>query len=299
MAGSSNFKVFDENNLNIQDDATYAADIARQGGVSAGMASSALHNKLYRQATIMATALGTWMANQGQDVSDADLANLITVITNSIETPAGAQTKADAAAATGVAAAQVVQNALTTHKEESATESQKGHVELATAAETIVGTDSTRAVHPAGLRATTDFLYLTANNAILSGADLDTYTTPGVYYCSSSTISLTLLHCPILSGYFKLKIFSVGNAAIVQEITYKHSTSAPTTEKYLRSYFDGYTWSTWFKVITSADIPSGTGSPEGVITATVGTLYRRTDGGANTTLYVKESGTGNTGWVAK
>jgi hypothetical protein len=44
---------------------------------------------------------------------------------------------------------------------------------------------------------------------------------------------------------------------------------------------------------------SGTGSPEGVVTATVGTLYRRTDGGAGTTLYVKESGTGNTGWVAK
>ena len=44
---------------------------------------------------------------------------------------------------------------------------------------------------------------------------------------------------------------------------------------------------------------TGAGSPEGVITAPVGSLYTRTDGGANTTLYVKESGTGNTGWVAK
>lgn len=44
---------------------------------------------------------------------------------------------------------------------------------------------------------------------------------------------------------------------------------------------------------------SGTGSPEGVVTAPVGSLYTRTDGGANTTLYVKESGTGNTGWAAK
>lgn len=44
---------------------------------------------------------------------------------------------------------------------------------------------------------------------------------------------------------------------------------------------------------------TGKGSPEGVVTATVGTLYTRTDGGAGTTLYVKESGTGNTGWVAK
>lgn len=44
---------------------------------------------------------------------------------------------------------------------------------------------------------------------------------------------------------------------------------------------------------------SGSGSPESAVTAPVGSLYSRTDGGAGTTLYVKESGTGNTGWVAK
>jgi hypothetical protein len=44
---------------------------------------------------------------------------------------------------------------------------------------------------------------------------------------------------------------------------------------------------------------TGTGTPEGAVTAGVGSLYLRQDGGAATTLYVKESGTGNTGWVAK
>lgn len=43
---------------------------------------------------------------------------------------------------------------------------------------------------------------------------------------------------------------------------------------------------------------TGTGSPEGVVTAGIGRLYTRKDGGASTTLYVKESGTGNTGWRA-
>jgi hypothetical protein len=43
----------------------------------------------------------------------------------------------------------------------------------------------------------------------------------------------------------------------------------------------------------------GTGSPEGVVTARVGSFFSRTDGGAGTSFYVKESGTGNTGWVAK
>lgn len=45
-------------------------------------------------------------------------------------------------------------------------------------------------------------------------------------------------------------------------------------------------------------IITGTGSPEGATTATVGSLYLRSDGGTNTTMYRKESGTGNTGWVA-
>lgn len=43
----------------------------------------------------------------------------------------------------------------------------------------------------------------------------------------------------------------------------------------------------------------GSGSPEGVVAAPVGARYSRTDGGAGTSFYVKESGTGNTGWVAK
>jgi len=43
----------------------------------------------------------------------------------------------------------------------------------------------------------------------------------------------------------------------------------------------------------------GLNSPEGAITATVGSVFLRTNGGAGTTLYIKESGTGNTGWAAK
>ena len=43
----------------------------------------------------------------------------------------------------------------------------------------------------------------------------------------------------------------------------------------------------------------GSGTPEGVVTAPVGAVFHRTDGGAGTSFYVKESGAGNTGWVAK
>ena len=44
---------------------------------------------------------------------------------------------------------------------------------------------------------------------------------------------------------------------------------------------------------------AGVGTPEAVVTAIVGSLFLRTDGAAVTTLYVKTTGAGNTGWTAK
>lgn len=45
---------------------------------------------------------------------------------------------------------------------------------------------------------------------------------------------------------------------------------------------------------------SGAGTPEGAVAACIGSTFRRTDGGAGTSLYVKESGAcGGTGWVGK
>lgn len=65
----------------------------------------------------------------------------------------------------------------------------------------------------------------------------------------------------------------------------------------------GGVWGGWSRIQTfPASGPqdlTGTGSPESVVAAPVGSTYRRTDGGAGTTLYVKESGSGSTGWVAK
>ena len=45
---------------------------------------------------------------------------------------------------------------------------------------------------------------------------------------------------------------------------------------------------------------SAAGTPEGAVIADIGSMFTRTDGGAGTTLYVKESGNGiSTGWIAK
>jgi hypothetical protein len=58
-------------------------------------------------------------------------------------------------------------------------------------------------------------------------------------------------------------------------------------------------WGTKFCYTTSVCDFFGSGTPEASVTANVGSTYRRTDGGAGASFYVKESGTGNTGWVAK
>ncbi len=44
---------------------------------------------------------------------------------------------------------------------------------------------------------------------------------------------------------------------------------------------------------------AGYGTPEAVVIAPIGSMYARVDGGAGTTLYIKESGAGSAGWVGK
>lgn len=65
-------------------------------------------------------------------------------------------------------------------------------------------------------------------------------------------------------------------------------------------------WFNWLNTLRvlvlalSGAVRIGAGSPAGVVVGSVGNLWLRSDGGAGSTLYVKESGTDTTaGWVAK
>lgn len=50
--------------------------------------------------------------------------------------------------------------------------------------------------------------------------------------------------------------------------------------------------------VLAPHVRSGSGSPEGAITAPPGSIYLNTSGGTDTSMYTKGSGTGNTGWIA-
>ena len=82
---NSNFKVFAESvsSTNVVTDAEYATNTQRINGVVPGLASADLHNKLYKQATIMAAALAQVIVEQGQDALDSDYEKLVASIKNS------------------------------------------------------------------------------------------------------------------------------------------------------------------------------------------------------------------------
>lgn len=77
----------------------------------------------------------------------------------------------------------------------------------------------------------------------------------------------------------------IGNAVVINRATMAATFAAGVTI-------------TGTLTLGTPTIRSGSGTPEGVVTAPVGSLFLRTNGGASTTLYVKETGTGNTGWRA-
>lgn len=72
------------------------------------------------------------------------------------------------------------------------------------------------------------------------------------------------------------------------------------TDKLTQDGYASIQFYTWMVQITEAVKPPivGSGSPEGVVIATVGRWYVDTDT-AGTGIYLKESGEGDTGWVAR
>jgi hypothetical protein len=87
-----------------------------------------------------------------------------------------------------------------------------------------------------------------------------------------------------------IKVWSMANGLFAPWSNYDiGSTIKPVQGIYLQGLVGA--------TLGTANIGAGTGTPEGSRIAVVGSLFMRTDGGAGTALYLKESGTGNTGWA--
>lgn len=99
------------------------------------------------------------------------------------------------------------------------------------------------------------------NSNITSGQDLDSFLTPGVFDCASSSIASSLLHCPtdVTTGFRLIVTQSgYGTSSYAVQIILMGSGSVGTPREYRRAYVGGSppngTWSNWEKTPTRAEM---------------------------------------------
>ena len=89
MAGSTNFKTFNANKINLMSDSNYLNSDWRLNGNKAGIAPADVYNKLFYQTSIMTAAYATALAavGSGQVVDDSDFSALVDQIAQQMISP--------------------------------------------------------------------------------------------------------------------------------------------------------------------------------------------------------------------
>lgn len=239
---------------------------------------------------------GTIIARNFTEYDYAALVDNINELELTKETPDGAQAKADTAEGNAKTYSSnligVLSNLKTTVKDKIVSAINELFDNLASHS-------ANSAPHPEANFATKNYvqsntMFIFPQSSHISDANLDL--TDGIY-----TVGATLKNGP----YAETIGDNQGMLIVIRwqfnlDFRIQIHVSVYNGSIYVRAYTPNSLgeWTPWRKAIDSGVLMFGNGSPEGVVTAPVGTLYRRTDGGASSTLYVKESGTGNTGWKA-
>ncbi|WP_202973815.1 tail fiber protein [Lysinibacillus parviboronicapiens] len=173
---------------------------------------------------------------------------------------------------------------LTMHLDKDASLSQKGHVQLSNS--TNSNSENLAATSKA-VKQAIDFPQKFGLGAELIEvtSDFNTIVKSGFYHAKGENRP----NNDALRSFFLL-VNAISETSVLQ-------IASPYQESdnifYRSSDYTG--WSKWKRIANSDDILFGNGSPEGVIIASVGTLYRDK---VNGTLYSKKTGVGNTGWRA-
>lgn len=134
------------------------------------------------------------------------------------------------------------------------------------------------------------------NNSLELAADAASSTTIngiGLDSCTYSAVNNNFFICTAAWG-----------ANVTYRVLQEFNTAAQNAAANNRVHFDTtkLAGSALFLVLNTGPFllnHAGTGTPEGNVIAGVGSVWQRTNGGAGTTLYIKESGNSNTGWVGK
>lgn len=126
------------------------------------------------------------------------------------------------------------------------------------------------------------------------GVDLNTVTTPGFYFAGGSVPNSPI---PGVAGMIQVQVRDTLNTNLTQ---YWNSTVTVPRMFFRVSSSGGASWGSWVEIRTDQPVPgntmSGVGSPEGIVTASVGTKYVDTAITNGARQWIKATGVGNTGW---
>lgn len=132
---------------------------------------------------------------------------------------------------------------------------------------------------------------------ISSGVDLDTLTSPGLYVRSTS-VGNAGLNYPVddFAGYVTVWTRS---SYVRQEANLLSNTTSYGPATWERTKGGSNPFSPWAR--TDPQTVWGTGNPNGVHSARIGTVFRNTENGGwnGARVWRKDSGTGSTGWVVE
>lgn len=245
------------------------------------------------------------------DINDANIRitavdnRVDTIITTPIDDEAAAQELVDARAGFSTIGGRMtkIEEDIETHKAENASLAKKGHVQLSSSLTSI---SESMAATPKAVKDVNDkfggWIFYGTLSAL--GITEGTETIESIINAMADKSELRYIKVttnpaniyPATSGMFIVRKFSLYRV----ELRFIQGLASGGVREWVAYYDVNITpnFTGWKEVITTRQIIDGAGSPEGVVAAPVGTLYRRADGGASTTLYIKESGTGNTGWKA-
>lgn len=176
-----------------------------------------------------------------------------------------------------------VYNLLMSHTAESASEAAKGHVQLATAAETVAGLLDTKAIHPAGLLA--GYVPKTGNSVVNGRIDFTssmgtmTYNAPMIP--SQAPYGFYFAHVENSTGYpvtwGSIFGFSYGlNANYQYDYQIFRGYSG---DLYIRYATSDTTWTVWMQMWNAGNFPkpvSGTWSDTSTLLSANGGTYTKT-----------------------
>lgn len=89
MSGTNSIEEWDSSKSNIMTDTNYSDSSIRESGAVSGIADPMLYNKLFRQTSVVCSAIGEWLAALGYTVNDNSVSNIATMLNQVITSQGG------------------------------------------------------------------------------------------------------------------------------------------------------------------------------------------------------------------